>query len=101
MEHTKTAHQITGFQSIKLDRSIVTMNMLRQHTEQMVNLLRMEGSSSLSEEGRKFVSEWIKAYKKGYDDFGQAAEGQGKKIEAWFNIAGRPDPVDTENTQEI
>ena len=84
MAHAEIAKQITGFFKTTLDSSFNTITMLREYTEKTINLSLVR-SPWFPEEGRKLVSEWLKTYRKGYDDFKIAADEQYRKLEMLFH----------------
>jgi hypothetical protein len=83
-DYTKMAQQMAGFYKSTIDNSINAMTMIVENAEKMVSL-SLEQSPWFPEEGKKFVNAWMKAYKKGYDDFKVAGDGQYKKLEAFLN----------------
>jgi len=93
MDYTKMAQQMTGFYKSTLDSSINAMTVIQEKTERVVSL-SLEQSPWFPEEGKKFVSAWMKAYKKGYDDLKGAAEGQYEKLEAFVNLQKRADSAE-------
>jgi cytochrome c5 len=46
----------------------------------------LEQNNMIPAEGKKAVSDWIKSYKKGRDDFKAAADEGFKKVETFFAI---------------
>jgi polyhydroxyalkanoate synthesis regulator phasin len=90
MDYTKMAQQMTGFYKSTIDNSINAMTMIQENTEKMVSL-SLEQSPWFPEEGKKIVYDWMKAYKKGYDDLKVAADEQYGKLEAFVNLQKRAD----------
>jgi hypothetical protein len=92
-DYTVMAQEMTGFYKSTIDNSINAINMIQESTEKMVNL-SLEQSPWFPAEGKKFVYEWMKAYKKGYDDLKIAADEQYKKLETFVNLQKRADSAD-------
>ena len=84
-DYSKMAQQLTGFYKNSIDNSISAMTMIQASTEKMVNL-SLEQSPWFPEEGKKLINDWMKAYKKGYDDLKVAADEQYKKLEGFVNL---------------
>jgi hypothetical protein len=93
MAHKEMAKQITGFFKTTYDSSFNTITLLREYTENTINISLQ--SSWFTEEGRKLVSEWLKTYKKGYDDFKIAADEQYRKLEVLFHQHNGAGAVET------
>lgn len=94
MAHTEMAKQINGFYKTAFDSSFNTITMLREYTERSITLSLVR-SPWFPEEGRKLVGEWLKVYRKGYDDFRVAADEQYKKIEMIFHKDNGAHSVET------
>ncbi|MEN6488668.1 MAG: hypothetical protein ABFD66_07265 [Smithella sp.] len=71
MDQKKITKQMMEFNKIVFNDNFYTMNALYEHTERLINKF-WEKSPILSEEGRKFTSEWTKNYKTGCDNFKNA-----------------------------
>jgi len=84
MDPRETAKQITGFFKTAFDQSVSTITMLRDSTEKTITV-SLARSPWFPEEGRKLVSEWLRVYRKGYDDLKIAADEQYRKIEVLFH----------------
>ena len=89
-DYTAMAQQMTGVYKRTIDNSINAMTMFQESTEKMVSL-SLEQSPWFPEEGKKLVNDWMKAYKKGYDNIKVATDEQYKKVEAFVNMAKRAD----------
>ena len=59
------------------------MSVIQDQTEKMVNDM-MEQTAFFPEEGKKAVTDWIKTYKKGREEFKAAADENFKKVEIYF-----------------
>ena len=85
MEPKQIAKQMIDFNKTAFDNSFEAMAVLQDQTEKMVNAI-IEQNTLIPEEGKKAVSDWIKSYKKGRNDFKIAADESFKKVEAFFAI---------------
>jgi len=88
------AKQINGFFKTTFDSSLKTITLLQEYTEKTINLSLVQ-SPWFPEEGRKLVSEWLKVYKKGYDDLKVAADEQYRKLEMLFHHDNGAKSVET------
>ncbi len=83
MEPKQIAKQMIDFNKTAFDNSFEAMSVIQDQTEKMVSSL-MEQTSFFPEEGKKLVSDWIKTYKKGREEFKAAADENFKKVESFF-----------------
>ena len=83
MESKQYAKQMIQFNKAAFDNAINAMTVLQEQTEKLVNSF-MEPSAWMPAEGRKAVSDWIKAYKRGRDDFKAAMDDHYRKVEEYF-----------------
>ena len=83
MEPKQIAKQMMDFSKTAFDNSFEAMAVLQDQTEKMVNSI-IEQNSLLPDDGKKTISEWITAYKKGRYDFKTAADESFKKAESFF-----------------
>jgi polyhydroxyalkanoate synthesis regulator phasin len=84
MDTGKIAKQMIDFHKATFDNTFNAMEMLQEQTEKMVNTL-LDQSTWLPEEGKKAINEWVKAYKKGREDFRKAVDENFKKVEDFFS----------------
>ncbi len=84
MEPKQIAKQMIDFTKTAFDNSFEAMAVLQDQTEKMVNAM-IEQNSLMPEDGKKAVSDWIKSYKKGRNDFKAAADENFKKVESFFS----------------
>jgi hypothetical protein len=94
MAHREIARQITGFFKTASDSSFNAITLLQEYTEKTISLSLVR-SPWFPEEGRKLVSEWLKTYRKGYDDFKTAADEQYRKLEVLFHQHNGAGSVET------
>jgi hypothetical protein len=83
MESTKIAKQMIDFQKTTFDNSFSAMVMLQEQTERMANTL-LDQATWMPEEGKKVVNDWVKAYKKGREDFKKVVDDNFKMVETFF-----------------
>jgi predicted aminopeptidase len=90
MEPTKMAKQMIDFHKATFDNSFNAMVMLQDQTEKMVNTFSGQ-ATWLPEEGKRAIDEWLKAYKKGREDFKKLVDENFKKVEGFFADAEKPE----------
>ena len=83
MDSAKIAKQMIDFQKTTFDNTFSAMVMMQEQTERMANTL-LEQAAWMPEEGKKAVSDWVKAYKKGREDFKKSVDENFKKVEDFF-----------------
>jgi polyhydroxyalkanoate synthesis regulator phasin len=88
MDQNQLLKQMIDFNKATFDNSFSAMVMLQEQTEKMVNSF-LEQATWLPEEGKKVINEWIKAYKKGCDDFKKAVDENFKRVDDFFTSYGK------------
>ena len=88
MDPAKLAKQTISFYKKAFDSSFEALDMLQVQTERMLKM-QMDMMTGMPEESKKFVGEWMKAYKKGCDEFKSAVEEKFKQVETMFAEAGK------------
>ena len=83
MEQKAMLKQMVEFNKTTFDNSFKTMVMLQEQTETMVNTL-LGQATWLPEEGKKVIKDWVKAYKKGRDDYKKLVDQSFTKVEDFF-----------------
>jgi predicted aminopeptidase len=83
MDQKAIFKQMIEFQKATFDNSFNAMGMLQEQAERMLNM-SLEQATWLPEEGRKAIDEWIKAYKKGREDFKKIVNDNFARVEALF-----------------
>jgi uncharacterized coiled-coil DUF342 family protein len=84
MDSAKIAKQMIDFQKATFDNTFSAMVMLQEQTERMANTL-IEQAAWMPPEGKKAINDWVKAYKKGREDFKKIVDENFKKVEDFFN----------------
>ena len=88
MEPMGIAKQMIDFQKAAFNNSYHAMVMLQEQTEKMADTFFGE-TVWIPEEGKKVYTEWVKAYKKGRDDFKKAVDQNYKNIEDFWAVSGK------------
>lgn len=83
MDPKQIAKQMIVFNKTAFDNNFRAMQALQEQTERLVNKF-WEKSPIFPEEGKKAISDWMSAYKKGCDDFKTAVDDNFKKVEDFF-----------------
>jgi polyhydroxyalkanoate synthesis regulator phasin len=94
MEPVVIAKQMIDLQRATFDNSFRTMILLQDQAERMANTF-FEQTVWLPEEGRKVVSEWVKAYKQGRDDFKKVVDQNFKNVETFLEVGEKTEKVKT------
>jgi hypothetical protein len=88
MEPIKMAKQMIDFNKATFDNTFDAMVLLQEQTEKMVNTF-MAQATFIPEEGRKMLGEWVQAFKKGREEYKKAVDDSFRKVEAYFDEAGK------------
>ena len=83
MDQINMLKQMVEFNKTTFDNSFKAMVMLQEQTETMMNTM-LGQATWLPEEGRKAIKDWVKAYKKGRDEFKKLVEESFEKVEDFF-----------------
>jgi gas vesicle protein len=83
MDQKQILKQMVEFNKATFDNSFNAMVMLQEQTERMSNTL-IEQATWLPEEGKKAITEWVSAYKKGRETFKTSVEDSFKKVLNYF-----------------
>jgi hypothetical protein len=89
MDPKQIANQMIQFNKTAFDNTFNAMTVLQEQTEKMVNMFLEQQSPWMPAEGKKAVADWIKAYKRGREDFKAAVDDNYKKVEDFFAGAGK------------
>ena len=80
MEQKEILKQMIAFNKTAFDNSFNAMVMLQEQTERMVNTFLLQ-TTWLPDEGKKVINDWVKAYKKGREDFKKLVDQSFKSVE--------------------
>jgi hypothetical protein len=83
MEQKNVVKQMIQYNKTVFDTTFNSMAMLQDQMEKTTSMF-LEQASWLPAEGRKVVEEWLKAYKKGRENFRSTADESFKKVEKFF-----------------
>ena len=83
MDPKQIAKQMIVFNKTAFDNNFRAMQALQEQTEKLVNKF-WDKSPMFPEEGKKVISDWMTAYKKGCEDFKSVVEDNFKKVEDFF-----------------
>lgn len=83
MDPKQFAKQIIQFNKTAFDNTFETLNVLQEQREKMMSMY-LEQVPMIPAEGKKAIEDWLKAYKKGRDDFKSAVDENYKKVEEFL-----------------
>lgn len=83
MDPKQVAKQMIDFSKTAFDNSFEAMAVVQDNTEKIVNNF-IEQNTMMPDDAKKAFADWIKAYKKGRNDFKATADENFKKVEALF-----------------
>ena len=83
MDPKQIAKQMSQFNKTVFDNTFNAMTVLQERTEEMVNNYLAQ-SPWMPAEGKKAVTDWLKAYKQGREGFKAAVDDNYKKVEDFF-----------------
>ena len=84
MDTKQIAKQMIAFNKTAFDNNFNAMKTLHDQMERVINKF-WEKTPMFPEEGKKAVAEWMKAYKKGCEDYKKIVDENFKKVEVFFN----------------
>ena len=84
MEPKQMAKQVVDFNKKAFDASFEAMAAMQEQTEKMVSTM-MQQTQFFPDEGKKLITDWLKTYKKGREEFKAAADENFKKVDAFFS----------------
>jgi hypothetical protein len=86
MDQNQIAKQMIDFQKATFDNTFNGLVMFQDQTEKAMNTF-LEQGAGIPVEGKKAVSEWVAACKKGRDDFKKTVDENFKKVATFFEKA--------------
>jgi polyhydroxyalkanoate synthesis regulator phasin len=84
MEPKQIQKQMVDFNKKAFDASFEAMAAMQEQTEKMVSTM-MQQSQFFPDEGKKLITDSLKTYKKGREEFKAAADENFKKVDAFFS----------------
>ncbi|MBL0715618.1 MAG: hypothetical protein JJV98_18165 [Desulfosarcina sp.] len=87
MDQKQMARQMLQFNKTAFDNTFNAMTMVYDQNEKMVGTF-LQQATWLPEDGRKAISDWMEAYKKGCDDFRKQVDENYQKVENFFAGSG-------------
>jgi len=83
MDPKQIAKQIIQFNKTAFDNTFDALNVLQEQREKMMSMY-LEQVPMMPAEGKKAIEDWLKAYKKGRDDFKSSVDENYKKVEEFL-----------------
>lgn len=84
MEMTKIAKQTMDFYKTTFDNTYGTLMALQEQTQQLI-ATQMEQTTGLPAEGKQLINEWMKAYRRGCEDFKRIVDEGFSKFESYIS----------------
>ena len=84
MDNKQILNQTIQFNKTAFDNGFTAMMMAQEQCEKMLTTF-MDQAAWLPEDGKKVIADWVKAYKKGCEDFKAAMDDNYKKVEAFIS----------------
>jgi 4-alpha-glucanotransferase len=83
MEHYQIFNQMAQFNKTAFDSSYNAMTMFREHNQKMATSL-LDQATWMPEQGKKAITEWMKSYNKGCEDFKKIVDQNYQNLEKYF-----------------
>ena len=83
MDQKQVAKQMLQFNKTAFDNTFNALTMVYDQNEKMVGAL-LKQATWLPEDGRKAISDWMEAYKKGCENFKNLVDESYQKVEDFF-----------------
>ena len=84
MDPKQMTKQMIDFNKTAFDNTFNAMVMLQEQTEKMATAM-LDQATWLPEEGRKVISEWVGAYKKGRETYKKMVDDGFQKVQEYFS----------------
>ena len=84
MDQKQLFKQMFDFNKAAFDNTFKAMVMLQEQTERMTGTM-LEQATWLPAEGRKVITDWVEAYKKGRENFKKIVDDNFQKVEEYFD----------------
>jgi hypothetical protein len=92
MDQKQIARQMMEFNKTAFDNTFKAMTVLHEQTEKLVFHF-LEKAPWFPQEGKTAINEWVKAYKKGREDFKASADAGFKKVAEYFARSEKEETV--------
>jgi len=83
MNNKLVLKQIVQFNKTTFDNAFKAMKLAQEQGEKMLSAL-LDQATWIPEDGKKAITEWVRAYKKGVDDFKNMVDEQYKKVDEFL-----------------
>jgi hypothetical protein len=83
MDNKIILKQFVQFNKTTFDNAFKAMELVQAQGEKMLNAL-LNQAAWIPEDGKKTITEWVRAYKKGVDEFKNTVDEQYKKVDEFF-----------------
>lgn len=83
MDQKQLLKQMIDFNKASFDNTFNALSMLQEQAERMTKQM-LETAQWLPQEGKKAINEWLKAYKKGCEEYKKLVDDRFKDVEAFF-----------------
>ena len=83
MDQKKIALQMIQFNKTAFDNSFNAMTMVYEQNEKMIGAF-LDQATWLPDEGKKAITDWVDAYKKGCADFKKMVDDNYQKVDEFF-----------------
>ena len=93
MDPKEIAKQMSQFNKTVFDNTFNAMTVLQEQAEKIVNNF-LEQTPWMPAEGKKAVTDWLKAYKRGREEFKATVDDNYRKVEEYFASADKGNVVD-------
>lgn len=84
MDQKQIARQMIQFNKTAFDNSFNAMNMVYEQNEKMLDTF-LSQATWMPENGKKAITDWMQAYKKGCEDFKKMVDESYQKVETFFS----------------
>ena len=88
MDPKQVIKQTLDFYKSTFENTFNAMTMLQEQNQKMVEMY-LDQTQGFPEEGKRAIQEWVKAYKKGVQNFKTAMDESFKKVEDFFAEAAK------------
>lgn len=103
MDPKQIARQMIQFNKTTFDKTLDAITVLQEQTEKLIATY-LEQTPMIPAEGKKAIADWMKAYKKGREEFKTAADENYRKVEkflAGYDKEGKSETVKKPKAQKV